>query len=212
MRVPETTCLSLSRINWHTLEEHLRFQFMKSTWLALSVGALIVSLSPTGRIAIAQDTTDASSSDRKFIHQALQGGNAEVMFGQLAAQKGNSEDVKQFGQKIVDDHTRLGGQIKLIAQQESIEIPDGIAGKDKALEEKLSGLSGDEFDRAFIQAMVRDHRKDLFEFQKEADSGNDTSVRHAASQGAQVIGEHLQIAEQMAQLHGVQTSKTSNND
>ncbi|MBS1805715.1 MAG: DUF4142 domain-containing protein [Acidobacteria bacterium] len=185
---------------------------MKGNRYTLSAFAFCIALSIYIRAGFTQDTTDASSSDRRFIHLALQGWNAEVKFGQLAAEKGSSDDVKQFGQKIVDDHTRLGGEMKMIAQQENIEVPAEITRKDKALEEKLRSLSGDAFDRAFIQAMVRDHRKDLSEFQKEAGSGNETSLRHAASQGAQVIGEHLQIAEQMAQVHGVRMDKASEND
>lgn len=157
-----------------------------------------------GPAGFSQNTTSASSSDKKFVHSALEGGNAEVKLGQLAAQKGNSEDVKQFGQKMVDDHTKLGEQMKQIAQQQGIEVPDGVPAKDKALETKLNSLSGEEFDKAYIKAMVKDHQKDLSEFKKEANSGNDTSIKDAASQGAQVISEHLQMAQQMAQKHNVQ--------
>ena len=134
------------------------------------------------------------------------------MLGELAAQGGNSADVKQFGQKMVNDHSRLSDRMKQIAQQEGIGVPDGIRGRDKALEMRLGGLSGDAFDRAFIEAMVLDHRKDLSEFQKEASFGNDTSIRNAASQGAQIISEHLQIAEQMAQEHDVRMGSAPDSD
>ena len=185
---------------------------MKRSWFTRSTYVLSVAVLLGGQVGSSQDTTDASSSDKKFVHVALQGVNAEMRFGQLAAQKGNSADVKEFGQKIVDDHTKLGDQMKLVAQQEGIDVPDSITGKDKALEVKLRGLSGDAFDRAFIRTMVHDHRKDLSKFQKEAMSGNDTSIRHAASRGAQIIGEHLQIAEQIAQEHGVPSGRDSDND
>jgi putative membrane protein len=155
-------------------------------------------------LAFSQNTTTASASDKKFVHSALEGGNAEVKLGQLAAQKGNSEDVKQFGQKMVDDHTKMGEQMKQIAQQEGITVPEGIPDKDKALESKLNSLSGEAFDKAYIKAMVQDHRKDLSEFKKEASSGNDTSIKDAASQGSQIISQHLQMAEQIAQKHNVQ--------
>jgi putative membrane protein len=161
---------------------------------------------------VSQNTTSASSSDKKFVHSALEGGNAEVKLGQLAAQKGNSEDVKQFGQKMVDDHTKLGDQMKHIAQQQGINVSDEIPAKDKALEAKLNSLSGDDFDKAYIKAMVQDHKKDLSEFKKEASSGNDTSIKDAASQGAQVISEHLQMAQQMAQKHNIQTGNATSND
>jgi putative membrane protein len=162
-----------------------------------------------GPIASAQNTTNASSSDKKFVESALKGGNAEVKLGQLAAEKGNSEDVKQFGQKMVDDHTKLGEQMKQIAQQEGFKVPEGIPAKDKALESKLNSLSGDAFDRAYMKAMLKDHEKDLSDFKQEANSGNDTSIKDAASHGAQVISEHLQLAEQIAQKHGIEAGNSS---
>ncbi|WP_348260893.1 DUF4142 domain-containing protein [Telmatobacter sp. DSM 110680] len=157
-----------------------------------------------GGAAIAQNTTSPSKSDRKFVQEALQGGNAEVQLGQLAAQKATSEDVKQFGQKMVDDHTKLGDQMKEVARKEGISIPGGVAAKDKELESKLGSLSGESFDNAYIRAMLKDHQHDLSAFKKEANSGNDTSIKDAASQGEQVISEHLKMVEEIAKTHNVQ--------
>jgi putative membrane protein len=185
---------------------------MKQNRVLLSTCVVTATVFLCGQVGLSQNTTSASSSDKKFVVSALQGGNAEVKLGQLAAQKGSSEDVKQFGQKMVDDHTKLGDQMKQIAQQQGISAPEGLSGKDRALETKLNSLSGDEFDKAYIKAMVKDHQKDLSEFKKEASSGNDTSIKDAASQGAQVISEHLQMAEQMAQKHDVQSGKAVSND
>ena len=175
----------------------------------VSACVLATAASIYGPMASAQNTTNASSSDKKFVESALKGGNAEVKLGQLAAEKGSSEDVKQFGQKMVDDHTKMSEQMKQIAQQEGMKVPEGIPAKDKALESKLNSLSGDAFDRAYISAMVKDHKKDLSEFKQEADSGNDTSIKDAASHGAQVISEHLQLAEQIAQKHNIQAEYSS---
>jgi putative membrane protein len=157
-----------------------------------------------GFAAMAQNTTSPSVSDKKFVHSALQGGTAEVRLGQLAIQKSNSEDVKQFAQKMIDDHTKMGDQMKEVAQKEGISVPSGVPAKDKELETKLSSLSGESFDNAYIKAMVKDHQHDLSEFKKEANSGNDTSIKDAASQAEQVISEHLKIAEQIAKTHNIQ--------
>lgn len=179
------------------------FRSTCSLWLA---GLLCAHFAPS------QETTDASSSDRKFVHSALEGGNAEVKLAQLATRKGNSQSVKQFGQKLADDHTKLANRMKQIAQQEGIDIPEGISGKDKAMESKLGDLSGDAFDKAFIRAMVEDHRKDLSSFNKEATSGNETSIKDLASEGSQIISEHLHLAERMAQERNIQTSQGEDND
>lgn len=168
-----------------------------------------IALLSTGSAAIAQNTTSPSASDKKFVQEALQGGTAEVQLGQLAAQKASSEDVKQFGQKMVDDHTKLGDQMKEVAQKEGIGVPSGMTAKDRELETKLNSLSGDSFDNAYIKAMVKDHQHDLSEFKKEANSGNDTSIKDAASQGEPIISEHLKMAEQIAKTHNIQTNTTN---
>ncbi|WP_162601105.1 DUF4142 domain-containing protein [Occallatibacter savannae] len=185
---------------------------MKRSGIFLSTCALSAAVLVCGQTGFSQNTTSASSSDKKFVRSALEGGNAEVKLGQLAAQKGSSDDVKQFGQKMVDDHTKLGDQMKQIAQQQGIEVPDGVPAKDKALEAKLNSLSGDAFDKAYIKAMLQDHKKDLSEFKKEASSGNDTSIKDAASQGSQVISEHLQMVQQIAEKHNIKSSDPMSND
>lgn len=159
--------------------------------------------------AIAQNTTSPSALDKKFVQAALQGGAAEVQLGKLAVQKAKSEDVKQFGQKMVDDHTKMGDQMKEVAKKEGISIPSGVPAKDKQLETKLKSLSGESFDSAYIKAMLKDHQHDLSEFKKEADSGNDTSIKDAASQGQQVISEHLKMVEEIAKAHNVRMDSTN---
>lgn len=185
---------------------------MKRNRYFLSTCAMSAAVVLCGQFGFSQNTTDPSSADKKFVHSALEGGNAEVKLGQLAAQKGRSDDVKQFGQKMVDDHTKLGEQMKQIAQQQGMSMPNGIPGKVKTLEAKLNSLSGDAFDKAYIKAVLQDHEKDLSEFKKEASLGNDTSIKDAASQGAQVISEHLQMARQMAQKHNIQMGDAMSND
>jgi putative membrane protein len=145
----------------------------------------------------------ASKADKMFARKALEGGMAEVQLGQLAAKNAGSDDVKQFGQKMVDDHTKLGDQLKPIAEQLGVTAPTTLSAKDKALMTKLQGESGEQFDKTYLKAMVKDHRKDLKEFQKEARSGKDQSLKDAASQGAEVIQGHLSEAERLAQTHHV---------
>jgi putative membrane protein len=155
------------------------------------------------------NTAGASkASDKMFVKKAMAGGMAEVKLGQLASQKGNSEDVKQFGQKMVDDHTKLNDQMKPIAGQLGVEAPADLSAKDKALQTRLEGLSGDAFDKAYMSAMVKDHKKDLTEFKHEATAAKDPQVQQAAQQGAQVIEEHLQMAEQIAQKVGATGGKS----
>jgi putative membrane protein len=142
-------------------------------------------------------------ADQTFVRKALEGGAAEVQLGQLAQQKSQSEDVKQFAQKMVEDHTQLGEQMKPIAQQLGVKEPKGPSKKDKQLMAKLEGLSGPQFDEAYIQAMVKDHQEDLKEFKDEAQTAVNRNVKQAAQQGAGVISQHLQLIQQIAQTHNV---------
>ena len=143
--------------------------------------------------------------DQSFVKKALEGGAMEVQLGQLAQQKSQSDDVKQFGEKMVQDHTQLGDQIKPIAQQLGVKEPKGPSKKDKELIAKLEALSGQQFDEAYIQAMVKDHKQDLREFKDAAQTAQNPNVKQAAQQGAGVISQHLQMIQQIAQAHNVQT-------
>lgn len=145
----------------------------------------------------------ASAVDKMFVRNALQGGMAEVQLGQLTLQKSSNEQVKQFAQKMVDDHTKLGDQMKPIAQQVGVPVPADLSKKDKKTIAQLQGLSGTAYDQAYIKDMVKDHKKDLSDFQAEASSGQDASVKDAASQGSQVISQHLQMAQQLAKDQNV---------
>jgi putative membrane protein len=144
-----------------------------------------------------------SPMDKMFVSKALQGGMAEVQLGQLTLQKSNNDQVKQFAQKMIDDHTRLGEQMKPVAQQLGVPEPKGISKKDKSTIAKLQGLSGSAYDEAYIKDMVKDHKQDLSEFQTEASSGQDQTVKDAATQGSKVIAEHLQMIQQIAKDQNV---------
>jgi putative membrane protein len=148
----------------------------------------------------------ATPADRMFVKKALEGGMAEVQLGQLALQKSSSDDVKQFAQKMVDDHTKMGDQMKPVAQQIGVKVPDGPSKKDQAIMAKLQGLNGDAFDKAYMKDMVKDHKADLSEFKNEAQNGSSPAVKDAANQGAQVISQHLQMAQQIAQKDGAMAS------
>jgi len=147
----------------------------------------------------------AAMMDKAFVRQALQGGMAEVQLGQLAVQKSNNPDVKQFGQKMVDDHTKLGDQMKLVAQQMNVKVPTSLSSKDKTTMKNLKAMDADSFDKAYIKDMVTDHKKDESDFTHEAERTSNPALKQAANQGAQVIAQHLQLIQQIAQKNNVAT-------
>jgi putative membrane protein len=142
--------------------------------------------------------------DKMFLQKASEGGMAEVQLGQLAAEKGNSGEVKQFGQKMVEDHTRLNEQMKPIAGTLGVDAPKHLNKVDQAEYDKLSGLSGDAFDHEYITDMVKDHRKDLHEFRREETATSNPELKQAVGQAEQVISQHLSMIQGIAQQKGIQ--------
>jgi putative membrane protein len=183
---------------------------MRITWkngAALAAAAMFISI---GGTVFAQNSSDGitpgsksaktvSAADKKFAHEAAQGGLAEVELGKLATEKGQNDKVKQFGQRMVDDHSTANSQLKQIAEKNNITLPTDISAKDQALKDKLSGLSGADFDRAYITAMVRDHQKDISEFQKQANSGTNADLKSFAAQTLPTLQDHLRMAKEAEQ-------------
>jgi putative membrane protein len=145
----------------------------------------------------------AAMMDKAFVREALEGGMAQVELGQLAAQKSSDPQIKQFGQKMVNDHTQLGDAMKKVAKQMDVNPPQKLSSKDKATVAKLSALNGDAFDKAYIKDMVKDHKQDEKAFKQEAMNTSNPALKNVASQGAQMIAGHLQMIEQIAQKNDV---------
>jgi putative membrane protein len=154
-----------------------------------------------------QQAGQTSPMDKMFVQKAMQGGLAEVQLGQLTLQKSNNEQVKQFAQRMIDDHTKLNDQMKPIAQQAGVPVPQQVSKKDRATLAKMQALSGTDYDQAYIKGMIKDHKQDLSEFQTEASSGQDPNVKDAAAQGSKVIAQHLQMIQQLAKDQNVTLAK-----
>jgi putative membrane protein len=141
----------------------------------------------------------------EFVSKAMESDLAEVQLGQLAQQKSQSNDVKQFAQKMVSEHGQMNDNwFKPVAQQLGISVPKEPSKKDKKEMEKLQGLSGQDFDRQYIAIMVKDHQRDLKKFKDEAKVAQNPNVRQVATEGAKVISQHLELAEELAKNHNVQ--------
>jgi putative membrane protein len=165
-------------------------------------------VSPLDQANANQDPTGSSQmADKAFVHDALEGGMAEVQLGQLALQKSSNDDVKQFAQKMIDDHTKLGDEMKQVAVQMKLKVPDSPSKKDKSAIAKLQALNGDDFDKAYIKDMVKDHQQDLKDFKQEAQNTQSPDLKKVVNQGGQVIEEHLQMIQQIAQKNNVVASK-----
>lgn len=136
-----------------------------------------------------------SSADRTFMMKAAQGGQAEVKLGNLAQSNGQSQAVKDFGQRMVTDHGKANDQLKNIASQMNVNLPSDLSAKDQATYDRLSKLHGPAFDKAYMRDMVSDHKMDIAEFNRESRSGHDTDVKNFASSTLPTLHSHLTQAE-----------------
>jgi len=146
-----------------------------------------------------QSTAGATNSpDSRFMMTAAMGGMAEVEAGRIAAQRGSSDAVKQFGQRMVDDHTTANNELMQIASSKGVTLPTDVDGKHKSETAKLSQLSGAQFDRAYVKnSGVKDHEKTVKLFQDEVNKGRDPEVKAFAQKNLPIIQEHLRMARDM---------------
>jgi putative membrane protein len=149
------------------------------------------------------DATAQSYGDQSFLHKTLEDNLAQEQMGQLAAQKSQSDDVKQFGQKMAQIHEQLTNQLMPVAKKLGVDEPKNPSKKDRQEIEKMQALSGPEFDAAFIKAMLRDQQEDLKGFKTEADGAQDPNVQQLAKMDEPVLSQHLQVLQQLAQTHNV---------
>ena len=125
-----------------------------------------------------------SAADKTFMMNAAKGGMMEVEMGKMAAQNGQSADVKKFGNRMVTDHSKANNELMALAKEEGVSLPGAkSAGKWKS-------------DKAYMDDMVKDHQTDLAEFQKEAQSGTEPDVKAFAAKGAKMVSSHLKMAQQ----------------
>jgi putative membrane protein len=137
--------------------------------------------------------------DQKFAKEAAVGGLAEVELGRIASQKASSDAVKQFGQKMVDDHSKANDELKEAASQSHVDIPTTLDKKHQAMVAKLSAMSGPDFDKMYVKNMVKDHEKDVKEFQKEADNGTDPNLKQFATKTLPILQGHLSSIKTISQ-------------
>jgi putative membrane protein len=137
------------------------------------------------------------ADDSKFVKDAAVGGMTEVALGKLAQEKASSDAVKQFGQKMIDDHSKAGEDLKKAATKANINVPDSIDSKHQARIDKLSKLSGADFDKAYIKDQLKDHREDVTAFDREAQNGSEPAVKEFASKTLPTLQEHLSMVKDL---------------
>jgi putative membrane protein len=136
-----------------------------------------------------------NGADNTFVTKAAMGGMMEVQLGNYAKDHASNADVKAFGQRMVDDHSKANDELKSIAASKGITLPTSLSAKEQATYDRLTKLNGAEFDRAYMKDMVSDHRTDVAEFRRESQKGTDPEIKQFATKTLPTLEEHLKLAE-----------------
>jgi len=145
----------------------------------------------------AQAAPTVVTADQNFILAAAQGGMTEVKLGALAAQNGTRADVKEFGQMMVKDHSAINADLKALASQKGVTLPDDLDAKHQGMVDKLAALNGSAFDKVYIAAMIKDHKADAKEFKAESASTKDAEIKNFVDKSLPVVEMHLEHIKAM---------------
>ena len=148
--------------------------------------------------SIAPSQQQVDRADLDSMKNAAEGGMAEVEFGKLAQQNAQDAQVKQFGARMEQDHSNANTQLQAVAGKKGVQLPKQVDAKDQKELDRLSGLKGTAFDRAYMRMMVQDHDKDVKEFQHQAQAARDPDVKNFARQTLSVIQQHDQMAHDVS--------------
>ena len=154
----------------------------------------------------APKATKINSADTQFLEKASQGGIAEIQLGKLALEKAATPAVKDFAQRMLVDHSKLADEIKQLASQKSVAIPE-MDDSSKALYDRLAKLSPADFDREYAAVMVNNHESDVAQFRRETQEGKDRDVREFANRAMPILENHWSMARQLKASVGESSQK-----
>jgi putative membrane protein len=158
--------------------------------LACALATSIVALMPSSSFADA-------NSDKQFLSTAAQSDVNEIKLSQLAETKASDPRIKAFAHKMVADHNRLEASMKPWVDSWKLTPPSGLDSDHQAVYDKLNGLSGSDFDKAYMSAMAEDHHKALDAFTQEVDTSNNPKFKAAVVKGKAVVAAHTSMADSL---------------
>ena len=154
---------------------------------ALTVISLVVAALLTVSGPAAAQTQTVNDADREFVNKAANGGVAEVRFGEVATQRAGRPSVRSFAERMVTDHGRSNAELAALARSKGLDVPTTLDASQQAMGDRLSGLSGADFDRAYMTEMVRDHTEDVALFERAAEISTDPDIKAWAARSLPML-------------------------
>ncbi|WP_205500487.1 DUF4142 domain-containing protein [Rufibacter psychrotolerans] len=179
------------------------FYLLFLAWLHLLTGCGGASPETTSVDAAGEhneEVLESTGKDNKagwFVAEVTSGGLFEVEMGRLASSKAQSPALKQFGQLMLDHHTQANTQLKQVAELKNLMVPTSLGEDHQETFNQVLGLSGAAFDRAYLEAIIKDHEQTIDRFEEMADQGTDTELKNFAARNLPTLRAHLAQAEQL---------------
>ncbi len=164
------------------------------TAIAVALAAATPALAQNGPAASMRQQPDQS-----FLDKASEANVSEVRLGRLALKKSDNPQVKRFAHRMIRDHRKAEKQLRRDTKGAGTEMPTQMSKDAEDLYNKLSQESGPQFDRDYMQAMVKDHQKDVNEFKDQAQNANSSVAKSYAQQTLPTLQEHLKMAQRIDQ-------------
>lgn len=165
--------------------------------MPVSMNGLFPVLLGGGLILAAAVEPRLNSDDLGFVNGAAKGGRTEVALGRLAAQKSSNPRVQAFANRMVRDHSKIDRNLVALAASKGVELPDGKGLMNDATYLELKVLTGKEFDKAYVKAMVADHKEDVSRFEKQSAAAQDPDVKNFAAKTLPTLQEHLTMIQKI---------------
>jgi putative membrane protein len=144
-----------------------------------------------------------TGGDLAFMNDAAPGSMAEVELGKMAAGKAQNAEVRSFAQKMVEDHSKAGDELKQLAAQKKVTLPTDVLPTHKEVMDKLSKLNGADFDKEYVTSMVSAHEKDVAAFENVSKTAADADVKAFAAKTLPTLKMHLDMIKGLAEKMGV---------
>jgi predicted outer membrane protein len=156
------------------------------------------SMGASGAAGATASGAKLSSGDAGILKDMAMANMAEIEGGKLAQSKGQSAEVKAFGQQMIDDHSANLKEVQTLAQARGVTLPTEPDAKHKAMAAKLEKMSGADFDKAYMkQAGVQDHKTVHAKLMAASKKAKDPEVKALVDKTEPVVAQHLKSAEQM---------------
>jgi putative membrane protein len=143
-------------------------------------------------------TSPLSATDKAFVQDATEGNRAEIELSRVAVERASHPEVKKFAQHLIDDHTKVGDELSKLAAEKLVKGDGTLSPKHNQALSKLSKLTGSEFDRQYMAAMVDDHVTTVTKFETEARAAQDQELKSFAATNLPTLREHLEHARTLA--------------